>query len=65
MTSNSSTNQRQNFSLCQMDFKYAVLDFCPLSCQLAWNTCFFSSSISPLTLLEYAERKGTDKTEKE
>lgn len=64
------TNQRENFSGCQMSFKCAVLDFCPPSCQLARSMSLFffpSSSIFPADLAEvHGERKkGTDERERE
>lgn len=64
------TNQRENFSGCQMSFKCAVLDFCPPSCQLARSMSLFffsSSSIFPADLAEvHGERKkGTDDRERE
>lgn len=64
------TNQRENFSGCQMSFKCAVLEFCPPSCQLARSMSLFffpSSSIFPADLAEvHGERKkGTDERERE
>lgn len=64
MTSITSTNQRENVSLCQMNFKYSVLDFCPPSCQLAWNMSFFFLFIFPADLAEVHREKGDRQRER-
>ena len=62
------TNQRENFSGCQMSFKCAVLDFCPPSCQLARSVSFFfslSSLIFPADLAEVHGERKRDGRERE
>lgn len=64
------TNQRENFSGCQMSFKCAVLDFCPPSCQLARSmslfffSFFFNFPRWPCWSTR-REKKGTDERERE
>lgn len=63
------TNQRENFSGCQMSFKCAVLDFCPpeLPAGALYEFVFFFLLLqfSPLTLLKYTEREKRDGRERE
>lgn len=64
------TNQRENFSGCQMSFKCAVLDFCPPSCQLARSMSlfffffFFNFPRWPCWSTR-REKKGKDERERE